>query len=91
MEKSKVLVWDVPTRVFHWLLALSFAGAFVIQLHVDADVKEHRLAGRVEHVRTGDSALFGSLDDLLRFMDACLAIDREASDVRPPPIEGVQP
>jgi cytochrome b len=29
MEKSKVLVWDVPTRVFHWLLALSFAGAFL--------------------------------------------------------------
>ena len=29
MEKSKLLVWDVPTRVFHWLLALSFAGAFV--------------------------------------------------------------
>lgn len=29
MEESKVLVWDVPTRVFHWLLALSFAGAFV--------------------------------------------------------------
>ncbi|HXV07523.1 MAG TPA: cytochrome b/b6 domain-containing protein [Burkholderiales bacterium] len=24
-----VLVWDVPTRVFHWLLALSFAGAFL--------------------------------------------------------------
>jgi hypothetical protein len=69
----------------------SFAGAFVIQLHTDADVKEHRLAGRVEHVRTGDSALFGSLEDLLRFMDACLAIDREASAVRPPPAEGVQP
>jgi cytochrome b len=29
MEKFKVLVWDVPTRVFHWLLALSFAGAFL--------------------------------------------------------------
>lgn len=28
MKKSKVLVWDVPTRAFHWLLALSFAGAF---------------------------------------------------------------
>ena len=28
-KKTKVLVWDVPTRVFHWLLALSFAGAFV--------------------------------------------------------------
>src|SRR5689334_16546404 len=27
--KSKVLVWDAPTRVFHWALALSFAGAFL--------------------------------------------------------------
>jgi cytochrome b len=26
---SRILVWDLPTRVFHWLLALSFAGAFV--------------------------------------------------------------
>jgi cytochrome b len=29
MSKSKVLVWDAPTRVFHWALALSFVGAFV--------------------------------------------------------------
>jgi cytochrome b len=29
MEKRKILVWDFPTRAFHWLLALSFAGAFV--------------------------------------------------------------
>ena len=29
MQKSKVFVWDIPTRFFHWLLALSFAGAFV--------------------------------------------------------------
>ena len=27
--RDKVLVWDVPTRVFHWLLAASFAGAFL--------------------------------------------------------------
>lgn len=26
---EKILVWDVPTRVFHWLLALCFAGAFL--------------------------------------------------------------
>lgn len=25
----RVLVWDLPTRVFHWLLALSFAGAYL--------------------------------------------------------------
>jgi cytochrome b len=28
-KKSRILVWDVPTRAFHWLLALSFTGAFV--------------------------------------------------------------
>ena len=26
---QKIRVWDVPTRVFHWLTALSFAGAYV--------------------------------------------------------------
>lgn len=26
---SRILVWDAPTRVFHWLLAASFAGAFL--------------------------------------------------------------
>jgi len=26
---TKTLVWDLPTRAFHWLLAASFVGAFV--------------------------------------------------------------
>lgn len=26
---QRVLVWDVPTRVFHWTLAASFAGAYL--------------------------------------------------------------
>lgn len=26
---SKVLVWDAPVRVFHWMLVLSFAGAWI--------------------------------------------------------------
>ena len=29
MNKQRILVWDLPTRVFHWLLAASFLGAFV--------------------------------------------------------------
>jgi cytochrome b len=29
MNQQRILVWDVPTRVFHWLLAASFAGAFL--------------------------------------------------------------
>jgi cytochrome b len=26
---QRILVWDLPTRIFHWTLALSFSGAFV--------------------------------------------------------------
>jgi cytochrome b len=26
---TRILVWDIPTRIFHWLLAGSFAGAFL--------------------------------------------------------------
>lgn len=29
IKSPKVLVWDLPTRAFHWLLALSFAGAWI--------------------------------------------------------------
>jgi cytochrome b len=29
MSQRRVLVWDLPTRAFHWLLAASFAGAFL--------------------------------------------------------------
>lgn len=27
--KAKILVWDLPTRLFHWLLAASFTGAYL--------------------------------------------------------------
>lgn len=30
MSRQSILVWDVPTRVFHWLLALCFIGAYLI-------------------------------------------------------------
>lgn len=26
---QRILIWDIPTRIFHWLLAVSFAGAFL--------------------------------------------------------------
>jgi cytochrome b len=28
-SKTKILVWDAPVRVFHWLMVLSFAGAYI--------------------------------------------------------------
>lgn len=29
MDKRRILVWDLPVRAFHWLLAITFAGAFL--------------------------------------------------------------
>jgi cytochrome b len=37
MTGRRILVWDVPTRVFHWSLALAFAGAMLT-----ADSERHR-------------------------------------------------
>ncbi len=28
-DKKTILVWDIPTRVFHWLLVICFAGAWL--------------------------------------------------------------
>lgn len=28
-NKQSILVWDIPTRVFHWLLVICFAGAWL--------------------------------------------------------------
>lgn len=28
-DRARVLVWDAPVRVFHWLMVLSFAGAWL--------------------------------------------------------------
>ncbi|HEU0220037.1 MAG TPA: cytochrome b/b6 domain-containing protein [Gallionella sp.] len=36
---QRILVWDVPTRVFHWLLVLSFGGAYLnAESELDRDV-----------------------------------------------------
>jgi len=29
MSTQRIVVWDIPTRLFHWLLAGSFAGAYL--------------------------------------------------------------
>jgi cytochrome b len=37
LPPRRILVWDVPTRLFHWALVISFVGAFVT-----ADSERHR-------------------------------------------------
>jgi len=46
----RVLVWDLPTRILHWLLAGSFTGAFAIAMlvrHRSPAFPLHMLLGAV--------------------------------------------
>lgn len=48
--RSRILVWDSPTRLFHWLLAASILGAFAISVLVDDEGRlfpGHMLLGAV--------------------------------------------
>jgi hypothetical protein len=56
----------------------SMVRAFVVQFSSDANVSEGRLAGRAEHVRTGEVTHFKSLEELLRFVEKSIEADRDA-------------
>jgi hypothetical protein len=47
--------------------------AFVVQLHATAAVAHGQLAGRVEHVLSGQATHFHTLEELLAFMARVLA------------------
>ena len=53
--------------------------AFVVLFRSDVNVRERRLSGRIEHVRTGDVVHFNSLDELLRFVEDRIEADRKES------------
>ena len=42
--------------------------AFLVQVHAEAEVAQGRLAGRVEHVMSGQATHFASPEELLAFM-----------------------
>ena len=58
---------------------LSVTRAFVVQLRADAAVEQGALAGRVEHVVSGQATDFQSLETLLTFMARVLSAERERS------------
>lgn len=51
---------------------LSVHHAFVVHFRVNSDVAQGQLAGRVEHVVSGQSAHFDSLEELLAFVTRVL-------------------
>jgi hypothetical protein len=58
---------------------LSVYGAFVVQFDTHTDVARGHLAGRVEHVVSGQAADFQSLEMLLGFIAQVLCETRERS------------
>lgn len=52
---------------------------FVIQLHPDADVQAGQFAGRIEHIDSGRSAHFRTIEDLLAFIALSLAANPAGS------------
>jgi hypothetical protein len=50
-------------------------GAFVIQVRTDSDLPAGRLCGRVEHVTSGRSDRFSSLDELMAFIARHVAFE----------------
>jgi hypothetical protein len=55
---------------------LSVHHAFVVHFRVNSEVTQGRVAGRVEHVASGRSTHFASLEELLAFMGRVLATVR---------------
>jgi hypothetical protein len=58
---------------------LSVTRAFVVQLRAETAVEQGHLAGRVEHVVSGQSTDFETLEMLLAFMARVLRAERERS------------
>jgi hypothetical protein len=54
------------------VLPLPADRAFVVQLHVEANVARGRVIGRAVHVVSGQARHFDSLETLLRFIDQVL-------------------
>jgi hypothetical protein len=53
--------------------------AFVVQVHVDADMGQGQVWGRVEHIVSGQATRFQTMEELVRFMVQVLTGATEAS------------
>jgi len=55
-------------------------GAFVVQFHADTAIETGQVAGRVEHIVSGQAVMFHSLEALLTFLAQVL---REVRQMTP--------
>ena len=62
---------------------LSPQRAFVLQFYSQTDVAQRHFVGRVEHVLSGQTARFDSLDTLVAFLGQVLTTVRAQSPAKP--------
>lgn len=62
---------------------LSPQRAFVLQFYPQTDVAQGHFVGRVEHVMSGQTARFDSLDTLVAFLGQVLTTVRAQSPAKP--------
>jgi hypothetical protein len=62
---------------------LSVHGAFVVHFRLSSDVARGELAGRAEHIASGQLAHFTSLEELLAFVGRILTNVRAAPPEEP--------
>jgi hypothetical protein len=62
---------------------LSVHYAFVVHFRTNTDIAQRQIAGRVEHVVSGQATHFASLEELLAFMGRVLATVRAPPRRRP--------
>ena len=70
MSRSTTALLD-PSQGRHAPLLQQYA--FVLQLRAGVNIQQRYLTGRVEHVQSGQTIPFDSLEDLLAFMAQVLA------------------
>jgi hypothetical protein len=63
-----------PTQI----ASLTIHRAFVVHFRTDADVVQGPISGRVEHVLSGQSSHFASLEGLLAFVAQIVSSTRQA-------------
>jgi hypothetical protein len=70
---------DTPCRDTHAVPLLSIHRAFVVHLYADPDLVEHDdgVRGRIEHVVSGQSGEFESIDGLLGFVRRVLRASQQ--------------
>ena len=63
-------------------IPLSIHRAFVVQFHLDVDIGNGPINGRVEHIVSGQATLFQSLEGLMIFIDRLLRETRHDASER---------